>query len=129
MKSHVLDASAILAVLFTEAGHEVVAEAMEGEAIISAVNYSEVLARQMRAGVSRDLAVSILASLDLKVVVWDQGLAAEAADLSPFAKSHGLALGDRICLATARHLRLPVLTSDREWGKLPDLGIDIRVIR
>ncbi|MBY0506520.1 MAG: type II toxin-antitoxin system VapC family toxin [Bryobacteraceae bacterium] len=125
----VLDASALLTVLFKETGHEIVAEALAGEVIIPAVNYTEVLARQMRAGVSRDLAVSTLAGLDLKVVVWDQGLAEEAADLSPFAKSHGLALGDRICLATARHLRLPVLTADREWGKLPDLGVEIRVIR
>lgn len=125
----VLDASALLTVLFKETGHEIVAAALAGEVIIPAVNYTEVLARQMRAGVSRDLAVSTLAGLDLKVVVWDRGLAEEAADLSPFAKSHGLALGDRICLATARHLRLPVLTADREWGKLLDLGVEIRVIR
>ena len=126
---YVLDASALLAVLFMETGHEEVTAALDGETIISAVNYSEVIARQMRLGASQQLAVSVLSGLDLKVVVWDQGLAEEAADLSPLAKSHGLSLGDRICLATARHLRLPVLTADREWGKLPDLGVEIRLIR
>ena len=125
----VLDASALLAALFRETGHEQVAAALDGEAIISAVNYSEVIGRQMQLGASRELAVSLLSGLDLKVVVWDQGIAEEAADLSPLAKSHGLSLGDRVCLATARHLRLPVFTADRHWGQLPPLGVEIRIIR
>jgi len=30
----------------------------------------------------------------------------------------GLSLGDHACLSVAYHLKLPVLTADRQWAKL-----------
>jgi PIN domain nuclease of toxin-antitoxin system len=36
----------------------------------------------------------------------------------------GLSLGDRVCLALARHLGLPAITSDRAWvGLLGDVTV------
>ncbi len=124
----VLDASALLTALFAETGHERVTSLL-GRAAISAVNYSEVLSRQIRMGASFQLATANLAGLNLRVIPWDHELAEAAADLSPLGWTHGLSLGDRACLATARKLGVTAVTADRNWGALPALGIHIEVIR
>ena len=129
MKSAVvLDASALLAALFGETGQEKVF-AVIGRAAISAVNYTEVITRQMRLGATRELAVSTVSGLNLRVIPWDEELAEAAADLNALSWSHGLSLGDRACLATGLKLGVPTLTADREWRQLPDLGVKIDVIR
>lgn len=127
-KGYVLDASALLAALFGEPGAAVTDAALE-LAVISAVNYSEVVATQVRHGESVDAAIRNLDDLDLSVISWDAELAREAADLSSLAWTHGLSFGDRACLATARRLRRPALTADRSWRQLPKLGIEIKCIR
>ncbi len=55
----VLDASALLAALFAETGHELVTSLLGG-AEISAVNYSEVLSLQIRMGATNELATANL---------------------------------------------------------------------
>lgn len=127
-KGFVLDASALLASLFEEPG-AAVTEAALSEAAMSAVNYSEVIAKQVRLGEDPDAAVRTLDDLDLVIVPWSQDLAREAAGMSALAWTHGLSLGDRACLATARHLKRTVLTAESRWRDLPDLGIEIRLIR
>ncbi|MFN0166268.1 MAG: type II toxin-antitoxin system VapC family toxin [Bryobacteraceae bacterium] len=126
--SFVLDASALLASLFDEPGAGVV-DASLAEAVMSALNYSEVIARQVRSGEKLEAAIRNVDDLDLPIIPWDADLAREAGDLSTLAWTHGLSLGDRACLATARHLRRTVLTADHDWALLPKLGIDIRIIR
>jgi ribonuclease VapC len=126
--SCILDTSALLAVLFRETGHEQVAPLLDGAAI-SAVNYLETITKQMKLGADRDTAVTVLGSLNLLVLPWDLILTEAAAGLSPYGWTHGLSLGDRVCLATARHLRLPAVTADRAWKNLPDLGVEVRLIR
>ena len=124
----VLDASALLAVVFEEAGCEKVIPRLEG-ASISAVNYSEVLAKQIQRGAALTPVIEGLRALNLETIPWDTDLAERAADLSPLGWKHGLSFGDRACLATARHLKRTVLTAERAWHKLPKLGIDIHFIR
>ena len=124
----VLDASALLAALFAETGHERVTSLLGGAAI-SAVNYSEVLSRQIRMGAALELATANLAALNLRVIPWDHELAEAAADLSSLAWTHGISLGDRACLATARKLGVTAVTADRDWATLPALGIRFEVIR
>ena len=124
----VLDASALLAALFAETGHELVSSLL-GRSAISAVNYTEVIGRQIRQGASQESAISHLAGLNLRVIPWDLEMAEAAADLSPLAWSHGLSLGDRACLATARKLGVPAFTADRDWGDLPPIGVRIDLIR
>ena len=124
----VLDASALLAALFAEPGHELVSSVL-GRSAISAVNYTEVISRQIRQGASQESAISNLAGLNLRVIPWDLELAESAADLSTLAWSHGLSLGDRACLATAKKLGVPAFTADRDWGDLPPIGVRIDLIR
>lgn len=124
----VLDASAVLALFFLEPGAEVV-ERNLADSAISAVNYTEVITKQIRRGADPRRIVESMSALELNIVPWDADLANAAADLSPLAWTHGLALGDRACLATARHLKLPVLTAERSWTDLPSLGIEVRLIR
>lgn len=128
LKPVVLDASALLALLFDENG----ADAVRGwlsVASISAVNYTEVLTRLVREGESPEQAIADLAELDLPVIAWDRESAESAAVLAPLAKSHGLSLGDRACLAAARKLRCPAVTAERKWAQLPDTGVEVRIIR
>ena len=124
----VLDSSALLASLFDEPG-AAITDAALAHAAMSALNYSEVIAKQVRRGEDLEAAIRIVDDLDLPIIPWDAGLAGEASDLSPLAWTHGLSLGDRACLATARHLNRTALTAERRWRDLPDLGIAIKIIR
>ena len=127
-QSFVLDASALLAFLFKESGAPVTEGALDWSAL-SSLNYSEVIATQIRRGGDPKVVIRYLDGLDLPSVPWDADLAREAADLSSLSWTHGLSLGDRACLATARRLNRTALTAERGWRLLPKLGVDIKIIR
>jgi len=127
-KSFVLDSSALLASLFREPGAAIV-EAVLSKAAMSALNYSEVVAKLVRRGESINVAIRLIDDLSIPIVAWDEDLAREAADLSKLAWTHGLSLGDRACLATARHLNRTALTAEQSWREVPKLGVPIQVIR
>ncbi len=125
--SVVLDASAVLALLFDEPGKEVVWRHAQGAHLLS-VNLSEILTRV----IDRDgdpLAVrNMIDRLELHIARFDEELAIAAAMLRDSTRFIGASLGDRACLAFTHATGLPVLTADRKWALL-DLGIDIRMIR
>ena len=123
----VLDASAVLAVTFAEAGAEAVAPELPN-AMLSAVNLSEVYGRIIRRGGDIEPIPDFLERYDIEVVPFDEELAEITAKLIPATRSHGLSLGDRACLALALQRGLPVMTADRAWRDL-DLGVEIRLIR
>jgi PIN domain nuclease of toxin-antitoxin system len=123
----VLDASALLALLFREEGHEAVAAVLD-QGVLSAVNLAEVLGRFARDGHDPlPLRDRLLAS-PMAVIPFDDRQAALAASLLPVGAPLGLSLGDRACLALALERKLPVMTADRAWQQLR-LPIDIRHIR
>jgi PIN domain nuclease of toxin-antitoxin system len=124
---YILDASAVLALLFRETGHQVVEAVLERSAI-STVNLSEILSRLRREGDTRQQAEVALAVLGLEVVPFDLPTAQLAADLGARAVTMGLSLADRACLATAANCGLPALTADSAWREA-GLGIDIQLIR
>ncbi len=128
MSSYVLDASALLVLLKREAGSERVVEALMDGAAISAVNFSEVVAKLREGGMVEEAIHESLDSLELDIVEFDTELAYQAGLLRPLTKSAGLSLGDRACLALAQNLNLPALTADRAWDGL-SLGIRVQVIR
>lgn len=128
----VLDASALLALLNEEPGAEEVAGVVTGgDCQMSAVNWSEVLARIPRMEVAqRSRLDSLLDSLPqlLTVVPFDEVDAERAAELRAPTERQGLSLGDRACLALALRSQLRVLTADRVWADV-DVGAEIRLIR
>jgi ribonuclease VapC len=123
----VLDASAILAVLRNERGQDVVLPLLTVSRV-SSVNLVEVLTRLVDLGAPLSVASNDVNGLGLTIEPLDTELAIAAADLRTRTRSLGLSLGDRVCLALAQRLQLPVYTSDRAWADL-DLGIEIVLIR
>ena len=125
--SIVLDASALLAMINSEPGAEMVYGVLV-DATMSAVNYSEVVAKLVDKGQDDGEAIGMLDALPITVRPVDVAQARRAGLLRGRTRARGLSLGDRICLALAIELELPALTADREWAGL-DLGIEIVVIR
>jgi PIN domain nuclease of toxin-antitoxin system len=130
--SLLLDASAILAYLHDEPGAEVVDAALfnSGACLMSAANHAEVISRCLDRGVPPDVVEPMLAQLGYRVIEVTPADGAQAGLMRTLGRPRGLSLGDRLCLAAARRLALPVLTADRLWLDLAEpLGLDIRCIR
>ena len=125
--TYVLDASALLCLIFGEAGDGRVEEVMAG-AKISAVNYSEVIAKLIDRGMASDGLLGELADLDLNVVSVDRRQAELAGLLRAQTRAAGLSLGDRACLALAVVSNGTAITADRAWAKV-DVGVKIEVVR
>jgi ribonuclease VapC len=125
--SIVLDSSVILAHLGGEPGSER-AKSHFGDALISAVNLSEVVAKLAERGVSLGLVRAALSRYGLQVAAFDEDLAERTGALRPKTKPFGLSLGDRACLALAERSALPVLTADRAWKDL-NLSIEVQLLR
>ena len=124
--SVVLDASALLAVIFAEPGSEVVEPVLE-EAVVSAVNYSEVLQKVASNGGAVGKVGTYLSGLGLVVAPFDEIGAALAADLYPTTQPLGLGLADRACLALGSSLDLTVYTADRAWSRVE--SVNVKLIR
>lgn len=130
----VLDASALLAHLLAEPGGDVVRDTLaEQAAVMSAVNWAEVLSRLASAGADPDEVAQRLASEaalgDVLTVIALTGSDGPAiARLRPTTRHLGLSLADRACLALAQRLELAVLTTDRAWAQL-QIGVEIRLAR
>ena len=126
--SHVLDVSALLALLHREPGFELV-EASVSESVISSVNWAEVLQKIIALGSREPRDVSDdLEYLGLSVVPFTVEDAEGAAGLWFLGRRGGLSLGDRACLSLAQRLGLPALTADRSWDAV-DFGVEVRLIR
>ena len=129
----VLDASAVLAFLHGEPGADAVSEALVDVSVVSAANWAEILSKFSDEGEDPD---TIAGRLEFEGVLFSglEVLPVTAVDarmiarLRPLARSGGLSLGDRACLALALRLGYGVLTADRQWANL-DLGLEIIMIR
>ena len=127
MGEAVLDASALLALLNREPGHEEVARTIP-DAAISAVNLSEVAAKLAESGMPEESIREALGGLAIDVHDFGRDLAFQTAMLRPLTKHKGLSLADRACLALGQRLNLPVITADRVWKEL-DLEVEVGLIR
>jgi PIN domain nuclease of toxin-antitoxin system len=123
----VLDASALLALLHREPGHEEVARVIP-DAAISAVNISEVVSKLAESGMPGEKIEEALEGLALEICDFGRELAFQAGMLRLTTRSRGLSLGDRACLALGERLNLPVLTTDRAWEDL-ELDVEVRQVR
>lgn len=121
--STIIDASALLAMLFAEPG----AEAVGAGAATSTVHLSEVATVLVR---HRHDAEQILAPICELIAVepFTERDALAAAELYPETASRDLSLGDRSCLALAQRLGAPALTAEHAWAELP-VGVEVKLIR
>lgn len=128
-KQVVLDASAVLAYLQDETGNEKVEAVLsEGIAIISTVNYAEVVGKLLETGLSESSVQVVMANLDLQIAPFDDEQAWKTGALRIGTRESGLSLGDRACLALACLKKLQIITADKQWDKL-DTDIKITQLR
>lgn len=126
-----LDASAVLGYLNGEPGRDAIESVLlTGQAGISVVNQTEVLSKLCDWGMAWESAVAAIGKLALSQQPFTGETALEAARLRPLTRAHGLSLGDRACLATARLRNSRVITGDRAWLQVAEsLGLQITVFR
>ena len=125
--SVVLDASALLAYLQLEPGHEKVGGVL-AQSIMSTVNWAEVIGVASAAGVNTEGLLMDLEALGLVLAPFSATQAETAGQLSVSTRHLGLSLGDRACLALGIERDCPVHTADRAWLRL-QVGVAIEAIR
>jgi ribonuclease VapC len=119
----VLDAAAVLALLFNEPGADTVAEHIAAGATMSTVNLSEVATILIRHGRDPDTVLDPLQA-QVDILAFTDSDAIATAQLYPLVSAKGLSLGDRACLALSRRLNAPAVTAEHVWA---DLNLDIRI--
>ena len=128
MNEFVLDSSAVLAYLHKETGWQIVEQILQtADCLISTVNYSEIISKLVEKGLPIDAICNALDALNLKLIDFDNILSMSAGLLIVRTKPAGLSLGDRACLALAKHHNIPVLTADKAWKKI-DIGVSIKTL-
>ena len=128
MNEVVLDASAILAIVFQERGAEKLTVEIMKDAVISTVNLAEVQSKLVKKGYDPEEAWEDATSLVSAAVRFTSEQAKIAGSLITQTEKVGLSLGDRSCLALAIALKAPVYTTEQVWRELK-VGVLIHVIR
>ena len=131
MNEIVLDASALLAYLYQEAGADIVDSATSMGAYISVINWAEVLSIVSLKGENVDDLASKMTQKEfgnLIILPVTEADAVQIGKLRLKTKVLGLSLGDRACLALGLRLESTVLTADKIWRNL-SIGIPITTIR
>ncbi len=124
-----LDSSALVALLQQEPGANVVAARIRG-ALLSTVNYAEVVGLLTRRGTTPDRAREAILVFPLVLVDLDAAVAHRAGSLESLTHREGLSFGDRACLALAEQRGIPALTADRTLSTVGRrLGIEVELIR
>jgi ribonuclease VapC len=118
---HVLDSSAVLVLLGNEEGAEVV-DSILSSAVISTVNFAEVISKLQERGGADETIDAALADLNLAVISFDNVQADKAGKLRKVTRSRGLSLGDRACLALADQLNAVAVTTDQAWSDLTGIA-------
>lgn len=128
MSEVVLDASALLALIFREPGAEKLTPEILDKGVISTVNLAEVQSKLIKKGFDPEEAWADARSLISSEEPFTSEQARIAGDLVLKTESRGLSLGDRSCLALAITLKAPVYTTEQAWKNLK-VGVPIHVIR
>lgn len=127
MASAVLDSSAVLAVLNAEPGADLVIAALD-DALLSTVNYAEVITKIVERGGTYKEAEAALQLITATIVDFDIALAQRTGALRAETLKRGLSLGDRACLSLAEHEGVPAITGDRSWVGAVS-SVEVRLIR
>ncbi|HEY2858723.1 MAG TPA: type II toxin-antitoxin system VapC family toxin [Terracidiphilus sp.] len=119
MENVVLDASALLAMLFGERGGEGVEALLlepEKSTTMSALNWSEVFDRLLREGYGEEEVEGLLTPLAIEVIDFTRAQARMAAGLRIAAPA--LSLADRACLGLATTTNASAWTADKMWTRV-----------
>jgi PIN domain nuclease of toxin-antitoxin system len=125
--SVVLDASALLAYLQDEPGGDRV-QAVLGQAVLSTVNWAEVVGKARDKEIDTEGLKEDLESLGLGFEPFSTAQAEISGHLKHSTKRLGLSLGDRACLALGHDRGEAVYTADRAWLNLK-VGVEVVAIR
>ncbi len=129
-----LDASALLAVMLNEPGHERV-RALIDHSSIHTMNFAEVVGKLIRAGVPAEEARQSVEELQLDTdEEFSLDQAADCGALIAETRKQGLSLGDCVCLTSAAWAGKVAVTAERRWQELEGrpLGsgsLHVKVIR
>jgi PIN domain nuclease of toxin-antitoxin system len=132
-----LDASALVAVLFQETGHDVVETILDsGRAATTSIALAEALnvARRKEHELDASTLRTVFAMKGLSVApVIEADSIATATILAVADRNRAtrasISLADATCLAVARRLDVPVVTGDRQWTDLSLENVTIRLFR
>ena len=128
-RKHLLDASALLALIRNEPGAERVLPLLD-DSRIHAVNLAEVARKMVSKGMPAADVEDLLAALSLDAIEeFSVKQALEVGWLGVETKRLGLSLGDCVCLVTARRTGLVAVTTERRWSEVTDLAVEILQIR
>jgi ribonuclease VapC len=126
---YAMDASALLALMQSEIGCEVVENLLqEQECVISSVNLTEVATRLIDRGLAPEQLMRVLKEFDVQPIDFDQEQALAAAKLRIATKFAGLSLGDRACLALAQCMQGVAVTSDHAWDDVKK-ALDVKILQ
>lgn len=124
---HVLDASAVIAMLLDEPGGDQVVELLD-TACIGSVNLAEVATVLARRGGAPDEVRAVIEHAALVVIPTDLGVALDAGALWPDTRAFGASLGDRCALALSRRLDAILVTSDRALAEAAPIAADVTAL-
>jgi PIN domain nuclease of toxin-antitoxin system len=109
-----IDSSALLAMIGNGPGAEVVA-AMLPDAVVSTVSIAEAAAKLTARNFSTAPLEQALADSRVEIAPFSELQARLCEEMRRAAKSRGLSLGDRACLALALDRGLTAITADAAW--------------
>ena len=113
---HVMDASAILAILRGEPGCDYVQELLDSEeCAISSVNMAEVGSKLIDYGLPPQEFPRIARQLQIDIIDFTTEQSIQSAQIRKITRSAGLSLGDRACVALTQLMQGCVVTADRAW--------------
>ncbi len=116
MSSVVLDASAVLAYVLSEAGSAVVGERMNGDNVGGELFRSAQEVAIERGG-STDVIADLFDRSEVEVIPFDEEQAVVAANLFATTSEQGLSFADRACLALGIQRGAAVLTAEHRMGE------------
>lgn len=126
-KKVLLDASAYIAYINKEPGHETI-EPIIGFSCINMVTYTEIISFYTKKGLRKDLLEKMCDYVE--IISLNEDICFNAGYMIKDSQSYGLSLGDRLCLSSAQSDNLAVYTADKAWLNLTEkLNIEIIAIR
>jgi ribonuclease VapC len=128
---HVMDSSAILAILRGEPGCDYVQELLQSEeCAISSVNMAEVGSKLIDYGLPPEELPRIARQIQIDIIDFNTDQSIQSAQIRKITRSTGLSLGDRACVALAQLMQGCVVTSDRAWLDIAEITqIKVLMIR